>query len=223
MGLPRRSRHAAHAAAERGGGLCIDWRRVRFATNSGADRRRVPTVYIELSTDARATSEQLEHDFWRAVVSRLLPDVDEPEACFGALFQHFAEPSAWKLFDDVSASFERLRESGYQLALASNFDARLRPIAAAQSPLDTVDAVIVSTEVGWKKPARQFWNAALEQTGAIAKRSVTIGDSYNEDIKVPRQLGLRGFWLQRGSQRRPVATRTLSEAVERVIAARAPG
>lgn len=180
-------------------------------------------VYLELTTDDRATSEEKESEFWRAVVGRLLPDVNSAEACFEELFEHFGRASAWRLFDDVAASFARLREFDCKIALASNFDARLRSIAAELAPLDDVDAVVVSTEVGWKKPSRQFWYAAMEQTGADPKNSVTVGDSYNEDVKVPRQLGMRGFWLQRSSQRRPVAVRTLSEVVERVIAARPPG
>lgn len=180
-------------------------------------------VYTELTTDDRATSEQKEREFWFATVSRLLPEVDDLDACFAELFDHFAKADSWKLFSDVGRSFAKLREHNFRIALASNFDARLRPIAEQLSPLSDVDAVIVSTEVGWKKPSRQFWHAALEQTGANPRLSVTVGDSYNEDVKVPRQLGFKGFWLQRSEERRPVAVRTLSEVVERIIAARPPG
>lgn len=180
-------------------------------------------VYTALTTDERETNEEKEREFWAEAVSRLLPDVEDANACFDELFDRFAKPESWRAFNDVKASFAKLREYDYKIALASNFDARLRPIAEAMPPLDSVDAVIVSTEVGWKKPSRQFWYAALEATGADPKRSVTVGDSYNEDVKVPRQLGLRGFWLQRSSERRPVAVRTLTEVVERVVAARPPG
>lgn len=185
--------------------------------------REFQKVYLDLTTDDRATSEDKEREFWIAAVSRLLPDVKDADGCFEELFDRFAKPESWTLFDDVPAAFDRLRDHDYRIALASNFDGRLHPIVSAIPPLDNVDEVIVSTEVGWKKPSRQFWYAAIEKTGAEPKLSATVGDSFNEDVKTPRQLGLKGFWLQRSSQRRPVAVRTLSEVVERIIAARPPG
>ena len=180
-------------------------------------------VYLELTRHEPQTDEAAEREFWRQAVGRLIPDADDPDGCFAEIFERFARPDAWSVFEDVERGFRKLRDGNYRIAIASNFDARLRTVAAGLTPLCSADALVISTEIGWKKPARQFWDAALQMTGANPARSASIGDSFHEDVKAARQAGMKGFWLKRGEQRRPAAVRTFDEAVERLVAARPPG
>ena len=180
-------------------------------------------AYLALTTPERRTDEDAERAFWRAMVDRLAPDVSDADACFAEMFDRFAEPAAWTVYDDVPAGLEQLRAAGFKIAIASNFDARLRPVAAGLPELAGVDALVISTEVGWKKPAEEFWQAAVEMTDADPALSVSVGDSFNEDVKAAREVGLKGLWLKRSDPRRPASVRTFGEATHRIVAARPPG
>src|SRR4051794_3441427 len=43
------------------------------------------------------TDEERERRRWRGIVTAVLDDVADPEACFAALYEHFARPSAWRV------------------------------------------------------------------------------------------------------------------------------
>ncbi len=77
------------------------------------------------SSESQQTSEAIEYDFWQQFVGQVLGDLDDHASCFAELHAWFARPSAWRCFDDVGPSLSALRDRGFQLAIASNFDARL--------------------------------------------------------------------------------------------------
>ena len=56
---------------------------------------------------------------------------------------------------------------------------------------ELVDAVVFSSEVGRRKPARDMYRAALEAIGTTPWRTLFVGDRVREDYEGPRALGLR--------------------------------
>src|SRR5262249_34992258 len=76
------------------------------------------------------TSEEREFIRWRNIVSAVLDDVRDTEACFHELFDHFSRPTAWRFAPDAADTLRGLATQGYRLALASNYDGRLRRVAA---------------------------------------------------------------------------------------------
>jgi putative hydrolase of the HAD superfamily len=74
------------------------------------------------------TSEDLEANRWRWIVEHVLDDVQDRAACFTELYDHFADPANWRLFDDAPETLSRLRDQGLRLAMASNFDQRLHAV-----------------------------------------------------------------------------------------------
>src|SRR5205823_3691320 len=86
------------------------------------------------------------------------------DTLFDSLWQHFAAPASWRIYDDVAALAE-LRRRGYRIGIASNFDSRLLAIAAAYPPLAICDAIFVSSSVGFTKPDRRFFRAVENQLG----------------------------------------------------------
>lgn len=180
-------------------------------------------AYAAATTGDPRCSEASERAFWRAVVDRLIDDAATQDAMFEELLQRFARPDAWRVFDDVAKNLAKLHAAGFRVAIASNFDARLRPVVAGLPELSDIDTLVISTEVGWKKTADEFWQAAIELTGADTDRSAAVGDSFHEDVRAPRRMGMKGLWLKRGERRRPAAVRTFDEAVERLVAPRPPG
>src|SRR5262245_11800260 len=105
------------------------------------------------------TSEDRELRRWQDIVAEVLDDVSDAADCFQTLYRHFGQPEAWRLDPQTEAVFAGLKNRGCRLALASNLDHRLHRLIAGIAPLGRMDAVIISSEVGHRKPAHQFFEA----------------------------------------------------------------
>jgi putative hydrolase of the HAD superfamily len=136
------------------------------------------------------TSEDRERARWRSIIRTALDDLTDAEGCFAALYAHFASPSAWSLDPLAEPVLTAIAAQGIAIGLASNFDRRLHPIVAALPGLRPVQAVVVSSEVGYRKPAPKFFAAALGQVRTSAEQTWFVGDDLNNDYQGARLAGL---------------------------------
>jgi putative hydrolase of the HAD superfamily len=136
------------------------------------------------------TSEEREVARWRQIVAGVLDDLADPETVFRELWDHFARPTAWRCeagAAEVLAAGERL---GLILGVASNFDRRLRSVLAGMPELSGVRHVVVSSEVGWRKPSRAFFDALLGVVGCRPEECLLLGDDVGNDCEGGRAAGL---------------------------------
>ena len=64
--------------------------------------------------------------------------------------------------------------------------------------------IVISEEIGFAKPAREFFDVALARLGNPPRRSVLmIGDSWHSDILGALQSGLDACWYNPGRKPRP--------------------
>jgi putative hydrolase of the HAD superfamily len=136
------------------------------------------------------TSEEREVQRWRRIVATVLDDVTDPEACFAALFTHFSQPGAWRCIPEAGAVLEELSGRGYLLGIASNYDRRLRSVAAGLLELQPVRHLLISSEVGWRKPAPEFFAALGRAVDEQAEQITLIGDDLENDYNGARAAGL---------------------------------
>jgi putative hydrolase of the HAD superfamily len=150
-------------------------------------------------TQCPPTSESLEYARWRRIVGSVFPDVSPPasEQLFAELWQHFAVPEHWRLYPDVEPSLCRLRKQEVKLGIASNFDGRLRPIAAGIPALAAMDAVFLSSQVGYVKPDPRFFQAVAGQLLAEPAEILLVGDDWLADVQGARAAGWQAIWLDR--------------------------
>ncbi|MBX3443664.1 MAG: HAD-IA family hydrolase [Planctomyces sp.] len=148
--------------------------------------------------DSLATTEDAEREFWRTLVDEVLPDLADPDACFDALFQHFAEPAAWGVYADVEDTLAELRRRGLKLGIASNFDRRLHPVLDGRPELRGLELRLISSEVGWKKPAAPFFEAVVAACGVRPEEILFIGDDPVNDVQAARAAGMRALLIARG-------------------------
>lgn len=148
------------------------------------------------------TDEANEHRRWRRIVAAVLPGLPDPDRAFDELWDHFGQPSAWRTFDDVGPALGALRRSGRRVAIASNFDGRLRGVVRGLPDLAAAeDALVISSEVGVRKPHPSFYRAARERLGLPADRVLSVGDDPENDVRGPERAGLRGLLLDRDGRR----------------------
>jgi HAD superfamily hydrolase (TIGR01549 family) len=98
-------------------------------------------------------------------------------------------PCAKNMLQRVSAD--------HKLGLISNFTyapviyAGLRKLGINQF----FNAVLVSEEVGWRKPSEKIFEEALRRLGVTGEETVYVGDSPLEDIKGAKTLGMRTIFV----------------------------
>lgn len=94
----------------------------------------------------------------------------------------------------------------YWLGVVSNFYGNLDRILTETGLAPLFGATADSVRVGFFKPDRRIFEAALSALGARPQEAAMIGDSLDKDCQPARALGLRTVWL-RGSDA-PAASRS---------------
>jgi len=149
--------------------------------------------------DRLTTDEPREIARWRQIVAAVLDDVADVEACFGALFSHFAKPSSWKCYADVPENLMRLRQAGYRLGIASNFDSRLQSILAGHPELEPIELCFVSTDAGFRKPSARFFHSLAAAAGCRPEEILMVGDDPRDDVAGAKSAGLSAVCIDRHS------------------------
>jgi len=140
-----------------------------------------------------ATDRIRERERWRAIVTDVFADVPEAESIFTDLWEHFGCPAAWRPTAHGSALVRQALDAGLTVALASNFDERLHAIAGCVEPLSLVAHVFASSELGWRKPAVEFFRRVEERLGCAADEILLVGDDADLDIAAGRRAGWHVF------------------------------
>lgn len=103
-------------------------------------------------------------------------------------------PSVKRLVEAVAAQ--------HQTGILTNGDGRMQRQKIEQHALDDlVDTVIVSNEVGARKPSQEIFEEAKEQLPA--ETFVYIGDTFEEDIVPAREAGFKTVYV--GEENQPDA------------------
>ena len=138
--------------------------------------------------------ESLERGWWRDVVRATFraadqtARLDDPEACFEALFAHYAQAQAWLALPGAQHALDVLRRSGRRVAVLSNFDHRLPELLDGLGL--RVDRVLLPGELGAAKPDPRCFERALEQLAVAAAEAVYVGDDADLDVAAARRAGL---------------------------------
>ncbi|GAC1472840.1 MAG: hypothetical protein NVSMB9_20560 [Isosphaeraceae bacterium] len=150
-----------------------------------------------------ASDETIENRRWRRIVANVLPELPDPERGFQELWDHFARSDSWRVFPDVGPTIEALQRAGLPVRIASNFDGRLRRIVEGKPELaHLAHSLLISSEVGFRKPASRFYEATCLSLRLSAERILFVGDHLENDVLGPERAGLRGVWLDRSQQGR---------------------
>jgi putative hydrolase of the HAD superfamily len=192
---PRVSRAYAEAGRRHGVELVEDVIANRFAT---AWRRQ--EAIDAAAMPAFATSRQREVERWRGIVDDVFEYAPASGAIFADLWDHFARPEAWRPLPEGVQLVEDVKRAGGEVALASNFDERLFEIARVLEPLMLADHVFASSELGWRKPAPEFFREVERRLGRRPEELVLVGDDPLLDVAAARKAG----WEARAIAAAPV-------------------
>jgi putative hydrolase of the HAD superfamily len=140
--------------------------------------------------------------WWRELVNRVLdqiqPGLDEldRDAFFEGAYSHFAEPGVWDLYPEAIEVLEKLH-GRFDLAVISNFDARLRMIFEHLGVSKFFSHVFLSSELGADKPDPEIYRRALKLAGLQPNETLHVGDDPVRDWEGATSAGLSVFRLER--------------------------
>ena len=90
--------------------------------------------------------------------------------------------------------FERLSRR-YRLGIVSNFYGNLAAVCAEAGLAPSLSVAVDSAVVGFTKPDRRIFEAALTPLKTDAAETVFVGDSAPRDMAGARDIGMRHVWL----------------------------
>jgi putative hydrolase of the HAD superfamily len=97
---------------------------------------------------------------------------------FPDLYEHFAQPQAWRIFDDVLPALRKLASANLRLAVISNWDERLRPLLDRLELGKYFQTIIVSCEIGAAKPSPLIFEAAAKNLQLPPASILHVGDDF---------------------------------------------
>ena len=145
---------------------------------------------------ARPNFGHVRHD-WEQLVNEVFGPATTPPGFFAELYDRFAEPDAWRIFEDVAPALDRLASREIKLAVVSNWDERLRPLLHKLKLDSYFEAYAISIEVGFPKPSPVIFEHAANRLGLPPGSILHIGDSVEMDIAGATAAGFHAVHLHR--------------------------
>jgi FMN phosphatase YigB (HAD superfamily) len=99
-------------------------------------------------------------------------------------------------YDDAVPCLERLRAGGFALGLAGNQPAHARDALIACG----LDVDFVATSAGWgvEKPAPEFFDRVIDESGRAAGEIAYVGDRVDNDVLPAKRAGMFAVHIRRG-------------------------
>ena len=144
---------------------------------------------------AFATSRGREAQRWQAIVDDVFEGAAPAAAIFADLWEHFGRVESWQPLAHGRDLVRLAIDAGVTVALASNFDERLLAIAERLEPLSWVPHVFASSEIGWRKPAPEFFRWIERRLGCGPAAVLLVGDDPELDVAAARRAGWRSLGI----------------------------
>ena len=163
------------------------------------------TIFPRMSPLAFGSTERLElqrqeRAWWSTLVRNCLGRFGQHRgfnAFFEELYQHYAEPAAWRVYDDVEPLLAKLEAQGIPVVVVSNFDSRLHDILRGFALHDAFREVLCSSMLGSAKPDAEIFTAACRILRASPLQVLHVGDDRRADYSGAQNAGLSARWLKR--------------------------
>ena len=162
-------------------------------------KRAYEAIYKEIH--ARNSLREVTYD---VVLSRTL-----------SLCGHFLNPSDKAIAEAAEAFMEcwiqaktmeksvpsllRTLRKKYSLGVVSNlaYSPAVRKTLERFGVANYFDAIIVSADVGWRKPSPKIFKKALKTMGISASETVYVGDELDHDVEGAKKVGMHTILLKR--------------------------
>src|SRR5574344_966573 len=101
---------------------------------------------------------------------------------------------------------DELKRANVKTAILSNFDhyPHVYRFLKQTKLSDLMDAIVISSEVGLKKPDAEIFEYTLQKLNLSASSTLMVGDDYKKDIEGAKKFGLMTHYHQNGASFAPI-------------------
>jgi putative hydrolase of the HAD superfamily len=133
----------------------------------------------------------------RAVIRML--NVSEVRTSIDAVVRHEHQflKQGVLLFDDTVSTLLSLRKYGLKLGIVTNASPSVNVVLKNHRLGKYMDCVVISSEVGFRKPDAMIYKIALERLGAQAQDCVFVGDGNDKELDGAHKLGIATILVKR--------------------------
>lgn len=140
--------------------------------------------------------------WWKQVVAKSMIDKSFPDpAAFETFFEdvylHFARADAWGIYPEALEVLEALRDHGVELAVLSNWDARLHSVLDGCGLGEYLSNRFISAELGWEKPDPAIYRHVIESLRLQPGSVLSVGDDPKNDVEGPKRAGWQALQIER--------------------------
>jgi len=160
-------------------------------------RERVHVVFdrfrsAALTNELWTTSPERSRRFWQDVYEIFLRELGVPNAggLIDVVYGEFTDLSNYRLFEDVPAVLDRLREAGLVLGVVSNFEAWLERLLDELGVTPYFSVRVISGIEGMEKPDPRIFELAMSRAGVPPEASVYVGDDPEFDVDPALAVGM---------------------------------
>jgi putative hydrolase of the HAD superfamily len=187
-----------------GGTLIVPWPSVGHVYSEAAALHGFHSISAEM-LNARFREvwhSQANFDYsregWAKLVDLVFRElVPLPAPFFDELYQRFAEPGAWRAFDDVRPALDTLASASIRLGLISNWDERLRNLIERLRFTNYFEGITISCEIGFAKPSPVIFEQAAARLALPPSSILHVGDSMEMDFQGAKAAGFQALCLDR--------------------------
>jgi HAD superfamily hydrolase (TIGR01509 family) len=121
------------------------------------------------------------------------------------LATHMRELSKAVVFPDHHRALLRALKPRHRLAVVSNFDytPTARHVLEREGVADLFETIVVSDEVGWRKPKPVIFERALEHLAIRPGEALFVGDRADIDVVGAQAVGMASAWINREASALP--------------------
>lgn len=128
--------------------------------------------------------------------SHLLEELDESrDGLLQELAGNMQNSANWdQILPGTRAALDRIREK-FRIAVISNADGRIENVLTRCGIAECFESITDSGIVGFEKPRREIFEAALKRMNARADESLYVGDVYSVDYVGARNAGMQAVLM----------------------------
>jgi putative hydrolase of the HAD superfamily len=102
-----------------------------------------------------------------------------------------------RFVEGATATLEELRHRGIRLALVTNASPSVNVVLKTMDLDPLVDVVVISSEIGVRKPDPEIYLEALRRIDSEAVNAAFVGDGNDCELDGAKKLGMTTVWLRR--------------------------
>ncbi len=127
-----------------------------------------------------------------------------------------SDGGAMVAYPEAASTLSALRAAGLAIGVCSNWGWELDGFLDEVGLLDLVDVGVTSARAGARKPHPDIYDASVGALGVDPSEVVFVGDSWEPDVRGPRQVGMTAVHVWRAAERRGIEPPELQPGDHRV-------